>query len=61
MNTAFNCCFETSTKLVDSAGLLGFIVGGKKKSFGNCSPPSFTNAYWPNSRARVQGDKLPGH
>jgi hypothetical protein len=43
MNTAFDSCFKTSTKLVDSTRLLNFIAGDKKKSLGNCLLPSFTN------------------
>jgi hypothetical protein len=30
MNAAFDSCFKSSAKLVDSAGLLGFIAGNKK-------------------------------
>jgi hypothetical protein len=36
MNATFNSCFESSTKLIYSAGLLGFIAGDKKKSLGDC-------------------------
>jgi hypothetical protein len=61
MNATFDACFKASAQLVNSTCFFGFAASDKKKSFGDCLPPSFTNAQWANSRALVQSNELPSH